>query len=965
MAKTIITIQPQAQTLVIGANFALSVGVQNPSGVSYQWFFRPIGGAFSAMKNQIYANFLPGPAQASQTGDYYCMAGGTKSNTVRINVVAAQQVLTRTSGGSINGWTLSASGNLSLNGKLVPGGDGTSAFTLSNGTYYGQDAASGQWYAYSSGNWVAVAINPLPGPPQPPPVTPPTPPVATSPVLSLQPESQKVAPGADFTLKVAVSAVTGHQYGYQWYRKASAMPNQNYDGLALPSDWADSYSCLVTDKTTGLSTMSDVAVITLSQTPPVLTAPVITSQPQAVSLALGAALSLSVVATGTGPLTYQWRNNGQPIGPNSANYSKSSIVLSDIGSYDCVISGPGGNVTSLEAVVSISQVIPPPSGAIVMPKVTANYPVALPLVKPGSVSSGTARLGIGSYTGVITLKSGQQLYGMPGTDCTGLVINADSVSGTVLSNLFGAVVNYTGICQGNIIRRCKWMTINIAGTFDSNIIYGSASALNVNGIWTNNRIIGQTRHGTADPTLYDQTIKGPAGSRASINNVILWGTKQSIPKPMLMSGQGDFAHVGMDIERNSTSDNASMDVNDTGTIRTFGLNGVGTTGFNVGCDELQVIGGQVSFNPGVQVNNLKRLLMVGIALSVSGTPGAIYSASSSGLAPLLAPTRVGSPWERPNMPAPPDPLNGNFKPPASYVDSTAAIQAAINKDGITLWPAGTYYMDGTAVTAPGQGLIGAGDGKTIFVSTKGLPCHRHQGNGGVASGTTPSAAPHYSDFTCYGGGLIFDHNGDQLTEMTLSFVTIRNAPAGMQAKLIYALDNNFFDHVNFVNCGAGVLQSPDPNYSGGETNTMTYFDKTVWYAGQFIGCGNAADMQAKRQNNLDAFLSCIFSGNVALGTFAANAALLFGNCDILSSGRLSVSGFPVGLTGCYLNGPGPYLSGDVVGEGLIFGGSGAAFVNPGTVVLLNSRPGGMTLAGTLLNCNDNAVGQLLFGSVMA
>lgn len=630
------------------------------------------------------------------------------------------------------------------------------------------------------------------------------------------------------------------------------------------------------------------------------------------------------------------------------------------------VSTTSGNVDRLIA-------RPTPVRGIVMPKVTANYPVALPLVKPGSLPSGTARLGAGSYTGVIALKSGEQLYGMPGTDCTGLVINAPGVSGTVLSNLFGAVVNYSGMCQGNIIRRCKWMTINIAGIFDSNVIYGSASALNVNGIWTNNRIIGQTRHGTANPALYDQTIKGPAGSRASINNVILWGTKQSIPKPMLMSGQGDFAHVGMDIERNSTSDNASMDVTDTGAIRTFALNGVGTTGFNVGADELQVIGGQVDFNPGVQVNNLKRLLMVGIALSVSGTPGASYSATSSvaALKPLLAPTRVGSPWERPNMPAPPDPLNGKYAPPAGYKDSTAAIQAAINKDGITLWPAGTYYMDGTAVTTPGQGLIGAGDGKTIFVSTKGLPCHRHQGDGGVASGTTPSAAPHYSDFTCYGGGLIFDHNGDQLTEMTLSFVTIRNASSGMQAKLIYAFDNNFFDHVNFVNCGTGVLQSPDPNYSGGETNTMTYFDKTVWYAGQFIGCTKAADMEAKRQNNLDAFLSCIFSGNAVLGAFAANAALLFGNCDMLSSGLLSASGFPVGLTGCYLNGPGPYLSGDVIGEGLIFAGTGAAFVNPGTVILLNSRPGVMTFAATaptdvlVLNCNDNAVGQLLFGSVMA
>jgi beta-glucanase (GH16 family) len=63
--------------------------------------------------------------------------------------------LTTTSGGSMkdaagNTWTLSTSGSVNENGTPVPGGSGTSEFTIVNNVVYGQDAGGTGWYTYST-----------------------------------------------------------------------------------------------------------------------------------------------------------------------------------------------------------------------------------------------------------------------------------------------------------------------------------------------------------------------------------------------------------------------------------------------------------------------------------------------------------------------------------------------------------------------------------------------------------------------------------------------------------------------------------------------------------------------------------------------------------------------------------------------------------------------------------------------
>lgn len=97
--------------------------------------------------------------------------------------------------------------------------------------------------------------------------------------------------------------------------------------------------------------------------------PAITTQPVAVTAAVGGAASFSVVATGNA-LSYQWRKNGVPIsgvgfGAQTATYNLPSLIASDTASYDVVVSNNAMSLAStavaLNVLVPISVTTPPAS----------------------------------------------------------------------------------------------------------------------------------------------------------------------------------------------------------------------------------------------------------------------------------------------------------------------------------------------------------------------------------------------------------------------------------------------------------------------------------------------------------------------------------------------------------------------------------------------------------------------------
>src|SRR3989475_48588 len=70
------------------------------------------------------------------------------------------------------------------------------------------------------------------------------------------------------------------------------------------------------------------------------TSPSITVQPSGAAKTVGDSVTFSVTATGTAPLSYQWRKGGGNItGATSSSYTIAAVVVSDAGNYDVVVTG--------------------------------------------------------------------------------------------------------------------------------------------------------------------------------------------------------------------------------------------------------------------------------------------------------------------------------------------------------------------------------------------------------------------------------------------------------------------------------------------------------------------------------------------------------------------------------------------------------------------------------------------------
>jgi pectate lyase len=87
----------------------------------------------------------------------------------------------------------------------------------------------------------------------------------------------------------------------------------------------------------------------------VAVAPAITTQPVSQTVTEGAGASFTVVASGTAPLTYQWKKGGVDIGgATNATYTIAATVAGDAGSYTVFVSNAAGNATSNAATLTVN-----------------------------------------------------------------------------------------------------------------------------------------------------------------------------------------------------------------------------------------------------------------------------------------------------------------------------------------------------------------------------------------------------------------------------------------------------------------------------------------------------------------------------------------------------------------------------------------------------------------------------------
>ena len=103
-------------------------------------------------------------------------------------------------------------------------------------------------------------------------------------------------------------------------------------------------------------------------------APVITGQPQSRTVAAGSSTTFTVTATGTPPLSYQWRKNGVNItGATSSNYTIASVTATHAGTYSVIVSNASGNVTSNNATLTVTAPNQKPDANISTPVAGTTY----------------------------------------------------------------------------------------------------------------------------------------------------------------------------------------------------------------------------------------------------------------------------------------------------------------------------------------------------------------------------------------------------------------------------------------------------------------------------------------------------------------------------------------------------------------------------------------------------------------
>jgi membrane carboxypeptidase/penicillin-binding protein PbpC len=159
-----------------------------------------------------------------------------------------------------------------------------------------------------------------------------------------------------------ISALGGG-LSYQWYK----------DGVAITGATSSTYS--VTDVyATGAVGLYSVRVTNAAGTTASMAAtlaiiPAITTQPVALVKVAGQPAVFSVVATGTGPLTYQWHKGGAAIsGATSSTYNIAAVGAQHVGTYSVTISNALGQTTSQPIALSVAlppTIITPPASYVV------------------------------------------------------------------------------------------------------------------------------------------------------------------------------------------------------------------------------------------------------------------------------------------------------------------------------------------------------------------------------------------------------------------------------------------------------------------------------------------------------------------------------------------------------------------------------------------------------------------------
>ena len=178
---------------------------------------------------------------------------------------------------------------------------------------------------------------------------------ATVPTITVQPVAQSAALGGSVSFSVVATGVV--PLSYQWKFNSVAITGATAATLPVANvqnSHYGSYSVVVSSTAGSVSSLSATLSALASGV-----APAVATQPVVQSVEVGASASFGVVATGTAPLAYQWKKDGQNItGASNATLTLANVQTLSGGAYTVAVTNAFGAVTSSAATLTVSVPAP-------------------------------------------------------------------------------------------------------------------------------------------------------------------------------------------------------------------------------------------------------------------------------------------------------------------------------------------------------------------------------------------------------------------------------------------------------------------------------------------------------------------------------------------------------------------------------------------------------------------------------
>lgn len=357
-----ITTQPQAVAVTEGQAASFAVTASGTAPLSYQWRRNgaTIAGATTASYTLAAATLGDSGAQFSVVVSN--SAGNVTSGDAALTVnpaIVAPAITTQPQNATVTAgqtatFTVVATGTAPLayqwrrNGADIAGATSASyttpATTVADSGAVFSVRISNAAPTPAVSNGATLTVNALP----------------TAPAITTQPQNATVTAGQTATFSVVATGTA--PLAYQWRRNGVDIAGATGASYTTPATTLTDSGAVFSVRVSNAAptpAVSDGATLTVNAPPPTPTAPDITTQPQSASVPPGQTATFSVAATGTPPLSYQWRRNGTAIaGATSASYTTPATTQADNGAqFTVVVTNSVSSVTSAVATLTVTTAI--------------------------------------------------------------------------------------------------------------------------------------------------------------------------------------------------------------------------------------------------------------------------------------------------------------------------------------------------------------------------------------------------------------------------------------------------------------------------------------------------------------------------------------------------------------------------------------------------------------------------------